>query len=355
MDYKESVVSYVHRKQHHVLTYLLLTVLFASGCFGGKTIQHNTGIGRLSLRIQVPTQYVKAQSDLVDQIELDTLELTLTKGDQLYTEVLSIDSEDILVDIPELNVGIWQIVVTARDIDGYIAFTGNQQASIVSDALTTVKVGLHLYPGDLQIMVEIPDTVDASYGEITLIDLYSVASKTVPLAIAGTIGSAAFSQISPGLWPVRVKLFDSEDRVIAQGEGPLQVLPGRESTAWIIFEETPGTLKIIVSWNLPPLAPDQLIAYQDGNSIIFEWAPNTETDIKGYVVYRRESGSEKIRLVSESLQTTTSYKDQRIEAGKTYWYWVQAYAVTGLGSPLSAPVEVVVTSGVSSIVIDVDY
>lgn len=72
------------------------------------------------------------------------------------------------------------------------------------------------------------------------------------------------------------------------------------------------------------------------------WAPNMETDLAGYNVFRRIEGGQTVKLNQQLLQVP-SYRDQDVVRGKTYWYSVSAVDQRGNESPRSAEASEVAT------------
>jgi len=66
------------------------------------------------------------------------------------------------------------------------------------------------------------------------------------------------------------------------------------------------------------------------------WAPNQESDLAGYKVFRWTEG-ETPRKLNQQLITTPSYRDEAIQPGKQYFYAVSAVDLRGNESPRSAP------------------
>jgi hypothetical protein len=64
------------------------------------------------------------------------------------------------------------------------------------------------------------------------------------------------------------------------------------------------------------------------------WAPNTDPDLDGYNVYRREGNGPWIRLNSVLLPTP-AFRDSNVAAGRTYSYAVTAVDARGNESPRS--------------------
>jgi hypothetical protein len=66
------------------------------------------------------------------------------------------------------------------------------------------------------------------------------------------------------------------------------------------------------------------------------WAPNLESDLAGYNIFRWTAGGEPKKLNSRLVQTP-SYRDEDVELGKTYFYAVSAVDLRANESPRSAP------------------
>ncbi len=65
------------------------------------------------------------------------------------------------------------------------------------------------------------------------------------------------------------------------------------------------------------------------------WAPNMESDLAGYNVFRRVQGGEPVKL-NQRLVQVPSFRDVNVVPGKTYLYSVSALDVRGNESPRSA-------------------
>ena len=65
------------------------------------------------------------------------------------------------------------------------------------------------------------------------------------------------------------------------------------------------------------------------------WAPNMESDMAGYYVFRRVEGGEAVKL-NQQLTPVPSYRDATAAPGKTYLYSVSAVDARGNESPRSA-------------------
>jgi len=65
------------------------------------------------------------------------------------------------------------------------------------------------------------------------------------------------------------------------------------------------------------------------------WAPNIESDLAGYNVFRGVDGGEPQKL-NQQLVRVPSFRDENVMPGKTYWYSVSAVDLRGNESPRSA-------------------
>lgn len=92
----------------------------------------------------------------------------------------------------------------------------------------------------------------------------------------------------------------------------------------------------------PPAVPGGLEAVADpqGHAIDLSWQPDTEADLAGYRVYRREAGSSAAPVrISGAVDAVPSYRDATATAGRRYEYSVSAVDRDGNESALSAEVE----------------
>jgi fibronectin type 3 domain-containing protein len=82
----------------------------------------------------------------------------------------------------------------------------------------------------------------------------------------------------------------------------------------------------------PPAVPNglQAVFAAEGQQRFIDliWAPDTDADLAGYNVYRREANGEALRI-NPALVTTPAYRDVNVEPGKEYFYSVSAVDVRG--------------------------
>jgi len=91
-------------------------------------------------------------------------------------------------------------------------------------------------------------------------------------------------------------------------------------------------VKVFADDVFPPAVPSGLQAVFSGPGqqpfIDLIWAPDTDADLNGYNVYRREEGSEAVKLNVEPIRTP-AYRDGRVAAGRRYLYSVSAVDLRG--------------------------
>jgi hypothetical protein len=98
--------------------------------------------------------------------------------------------------------------------------------------------------------------------------------------------------------------------------------------------------------DFPPKAPDSLEASFDSISITLFWRTNTEADLSHYVVYKDTLFNfepDTFKIVQVVSEDTTFFKDYDWELGRTYYYKVSAYDLTGNESPFSEELEITTT------------
>jgi len=87
-----------------------------------------------------------------------------------------------------------------------------------------------------------------------------------------------------------------------------------------------------------PAAPENVqVGPAPGRLSVF-WVANSETDLAGYRVFRSTDPNlpkDKWTNLTPTLHTRTTFTDENVEAGKTYYYYVVAVDAAGNVSPLS--------------------
>lgn len=87
----------------------------------------------------------------------------------------------------------------------------------------------------------------------------------------------------------------------------------------------------------PPAVPAGVTAEAGVSSIELAWQRNTESDFKGYNVYRSVDGGPFEKIADQIAAPT--YSDRQVEAGKRYRYAISAVDLTGNESQRSAVQE----------------
>lgn len=91
----------------------------------------------------------------------------------------------------------------------------------------------------------------------------------------------------------------------------------------------------------PPAVPTGLAAVADeqAHAIDLSWTPDTDRDLAGYVVYRRDEAGVMERISGTSLIVPTTFTDRNVTPGHRYAYAVSAVDHDGNESTRSAEVE----------------
>lgn len=91
-------------------------------------------------------------------------------------------------------------------------------------------------------------------------------------------------------------------------------------------------VKVFAHDVFPPEQPSGLEAVFSGVGqklfIDVTWAPNTDADLAGYDIYRHEQGQGPVKI-NTALIKTPSYRDEHVQPGHTYFYFVRAVDLRG--------------------------
>src|SRR3569833_127431 len=89
-------------------------------------------------------------------------------------------------------------------------------------------------------------------------------------------------------------------------------------------------VKVAVEDVFPPKAPIGLVAVASAGdkgslpAIDLSWQPDTDSDVAGYIVYRREDDGEWRRVSAGAPIVEPAFQDPQVQAGHTYQYAVSA-------------------------------
>jgi hypothetical protein len=100
-----------------------------------------------------------------------------------------------------------------------------------------------------------------------------------------------------------------------------------------------GQIRIETKDVFPPAPPQQLAAVADPGqgSVDLSWSANSETDLAGYVVYRREADGKPLRISpGDALVIAPSFRDSAAKPAHEYFYSVSAVDTSGNESARSA-------------------
>jgi fibronectin type 3 domain-containing protein len=113
-----------------------------------------------------------------------------------------------------------------------------------------------------------------------------------------------------------------------------QVTAARRVGGNTILGVGPQSIPVTVEDTTPPQVPAGLDIVQSDTGAYLTWAPNSETDLAGYHVFRSDSANGDFRPVSDRLVTTNAFFDPSSRSGQ--YYSVSAVDEFGNESAMSA-------------------
>ncbi|MCJ7578833.1 MAG: right-handed parallel beta-helix repeat-containing protein [candidate division Zixibacteria bacterium] len=96
----------------------------------------------------------------------------------------------------------------------------------------------------------------------------------------------------------------------------------------------------------PPKAPDSLRATSSQSVITLHWKPNTESDLSHYLVYRDTLTGfipDTFKIEGEVPKDSSVFRDADVVLGKSYYYRLSAWDLTGHQSEYSDEVQILAT------------
>ena len=111
------------------------------------------------------------------------------------------------------------------------------------------------------------------------------------------------------------------------------------STSPFLESEDTEEIKILTEDTFSPDPPKGLISVAGQDVLSITWDANTEGDLDGYRVWRREEGTAEVHLLTPDLIKENAYNDKSAKKGTMYVYFVTALDKSGNESPRSATIS----------------
>ncbi len=96
-----------------------------------------------------------------------------------------------------------------------------------------------------------------------------------------------------------------------------------------------GSNDVIVVDDTPPAAPRGVHSISGDGQVKIVWYPNQEKDLKGYIIYRSNKKSGGYKEIGTVSAKVSSFIDNDVKNGITYYYAVSAFDYNGNESDLS--------------------
>jgi len=94
--------------------------------------------------------------------------------------------------------------------------------------------------------------------------------------------------------------------------------------------------------SISPVSPTNLIGTLSGTSSVLNWTQHTDADVTKYNIYRSDTSGSNYQLLTTVSRPTITYTDKTVLTGSTYYYVISAVSSTGIESPKSNQVSVVI-------------
>jgi fibronectin type 3 domain-containing protein len=88
-------------------------------------------------------------------------------------------------------------------------------------------------------------------------------------------------------------------------------------------------IEILPKDTFAPAPPKGLISVAGQDVLSITWDANTENDLDGYRVWRREEGTAEFQLMTPEAIKENAYNDRAVKKGTTYMYIVTALDKSG--------------------------
>ena len=293
----------------------------------------------LKVDVYLPKTLPAAAQVISRDVSLTTLTVTVQQGAKISSKVIDVNKGRNHTVIFENQLpGKCDIMVKAKDQEGFDILSGTTKVSARPNTLTHLNVPLKLAPGDLYVHFFFEKGTDLKNGLIILKAEDNKSKKkqptlTSPLYIdqENSVGRASFSQIPTAKWKIELDLMDSWGEARHVTGGFVNISPGRITTARI----TTGLEKAVTALNYSAVSlpkPAKVKAVYQAGSVVLTWDIPRRHNVAGFFVYRNSDGGAKVRIGSLN-STQRVFVDREVKQDRTYQYWVQGVDIqyhTGL-------------------------
>jgi len=152
--------------------------------------------------------------------------------------------------------------------------------------------------------------------------------------VEGTEGETVLGEVRLHTQPEAIlpdRSFEWEKTYLYRLTVVTTVTHGSAVVAEVEGDDSPP-LKVVVHDSFPPAVPTGVQAVFSGleqqRFVDLTWAPNTESDLAGYNVFRHVGGAAPVKVNAEPVKTP-AFRDTDVAPGATYYYSVSAVDLRG--------------------------
>jgi len=162
---------------------LVVPVILAmalSGC--GKLVPGQDNVaqkGSLSVVIKIPADAGMSAQSFLDEIDLDRVEVTLSKDGTPITKTAVINDNDssAVIEFPDITVGEWTVSAVVKDTGDYDIYSGTGSGVVTAGTSSTVVVGMNVVSATVTITVQQVADADSGTVELVLADESDIAAR----------------------------------------------------------------------------------------------------------------------------------------------------------------------------------
>ncbi|MFN0122613.1 MAG: fibronectin type III domain-containing protein [Blastocatellia bacterium] len=216
-----------------------------------------------------------------------------------------------------------------------------QVAAFSNYAMLTPELEIARPPGDLKAtpgQTELEITWTAPAANISGKQPANVVGYNLYRRAAGVLARLNPKPLPETRYPDRAFQFETEYEYLVRA---LSLPAKSKNIAEALESNESATLKITPKDTFAPAAPAAITVASINGVVSLFWPANPETDVSGYYLYRAEAPDTPpaawARLTPQPHKAT-SFRDDRVQAGKTYYYQLTAIDGAGNESPRSATI-----------------